>query len=42
MLKFQMVTNPEGVPVGTDLWKKGQAGEKTEEGAVSKQISHEN
>ena len=30
-LKFQMVTNPEGVPVGTDLWKKSQSGEKREE-----------
>ena len=31
LLKFQMITNPEGAPVGTDLWKKGQAGEKQEE-----------
>jgi biopolymer transport protein ExbD len=30
-LKFQMVTNPEAVPVGTDLWKKAQAGEKRED-----------
>jgi len=30
-LKFQMVTNPESVPVGTDLWKKAQAGEKRDE-----------
>lgn len=30
-LKFQMVTNPEAVPVGTELWKKAQAGEKREE-----------
>lgn len=30
-LKFQMVTSPEGVPVGTELWKKAQAGEKREE-----------
>ena len=30
-LKFQMVTNPESVPVGTDLWKKSQSGEKREE-----------
>ena len=30
-LKFQMVTNPESVPVGTDLWKKAQSGEKREE-----------
>lgn len=31
ILKFQMVTNPESVPVGTDLWKKAQAGEKRDE-----------
>lgn len=30
-MKFQMITNPEGVPTGTDLWKKMQAGEKREE-----------
>lgn len=30
-LKFQMVTSPEGVPTGTDLWKKMQSGEKREE-----------
>jgi len=30
-LKFQMVTSPQGVPVGTDLWKKIQAGEKRQE-----------
>ncbi len=30
-LKFQMVTNPEPVPSGTDLWKKQQAGEKRED-----------
>jgi NDP-sugar pyrophosphorylase family protein len=30
-LKFQMVTNPEPVPAGTDLWKKAQAGEKRED-----------
>ncbi len=30
-LKFQMVTNPEAVPTGTDLWKKNQAGEKRED-----------
>lgn len=30
-LKFQLVTSPEGVPVGTDLWKKAQAGEKRDE-----------
>jgi hypothetical protein len=31
ILKFQMVTSPEGIPVGTDLWKKQQTGEKREE-----------
>ncbi len=31
ILKFQMVTSPEGIPVGTDLWKKTQSGEKREE-----------
>jgi biopolymer transport protein ExbD len=31
LLKFQMITNPEGVPVGTDLWKQNQAGAKREE-----------
>ncbi len=25
--KFQMVTNPEGVPTGTDLWRKYMKGE---------------
>lgn len=29
--KFQMVTNPEGVPEGTDLWKRYMRGEKIEE-----------
>ncbi len=24
--KFQMITNPEGVPQGTDLWKKYMTG----------------
>ena len=24
--KFQMITNPEGVPTGTDLWKKYMKG----------------
>lgn len=31
ILKFQMVTNPEGVPVGTDLWKQTQTGAKRDE-----------
>jgi biopolymer transport protein ExbD len=31
MLKFQMVTSPEGAPAGTDLWKLNQAGTKAEE-----------
>ena len=30
-LKFQMVTNPVSIPVGTELWKKTQAGEKRDE-----------
>ncbi len=30
-LKFQLVTNPENVPEGTDLWKKAQSGEKRED-----------
>lgn len=28
ILKFQMVTNPQNVPEGTELWKKAMAGEK--------------
>ncbi len=31
ILKFQMVTNPEGVPVGTDLWKQTQTGAKRDD-----------
>lgn len=31
IFKFSMVTNPEGVPVGSDLWKKAQSGEKRDE-----------
>lgn len=31
ILKFQMITNPEGVPAGTDLWKKSQTGEKRDD-----------
>lgn len=30
-LKFQMITNPESVPAGTELWKKTMACEKREE-----------
>lgn len=30
-LKFQMITNPEAAPTGTDLWKMNQSGEKREE-----------
>jgi hypothetical protein len=26
LFKFQMITDPEGVPTGTDLYKKTQAG----------------
>lgn len=29
--KFQMITNPEGVPQGTDLWKKYMRGETQEQ-----------
>jgi biopolymer transport protein ExbD len=29
--KFSMITNPESVPVGTELWKRTMAGEKREE-----------
>jgi len=29
--KFQMITNPEGVPEGTDLWRKFMRGETTTE-----------
>ena len=31
--KFQMVTNPEGVPSGTDLWRKYQKGETSNQPA---------
>ena len=31
ILKFQMVTSPEAAPVGTDLWKLNQKGEKIED-----------
>ncbi len=30
-LKFQMVTNPESVPTGSELWKRSMTGEKREE-----------
>ena len=30
-LKFQMITNPESVPSGTELWKRTMSGEKREE-----------
>lgn len=29
--KFQMITNPEGIPTGTDLWRKFMKGEKIAE-----------
>lgn len=29
--KFQMITNPEGIPNGTDLWRKYMKGEKIEQ-----------
>ncbi|MEI6184541.1 MAG: biopolymer transporter ExbD [Bacteroidota bacterium] len=31
LLKFQMVTNPESIPTGTELWKQSMKGEKREE-----------
>jgi biopolymer transport protein ExbD len=31
ILKFQMITNPESVPVGTELWKSAMKGMKREE-----------
>lgn len=31
ILKFQMITTPEPAPVGTDLWKMNQSGQKREE-----------
>lgn len=30
-LKFQLITSPEGVPEGTDLWRSNMAGIKNEE-----------
>jgi biopolymer transport protein ExbD len=30
IFKFQMVTDPENVPAGTDLWKKNMSGDKSE------------
>lgn len=30
ILKFQLITDPQNVPQGTDLWKKQQAGGKTD------------
>ena len=30
-LKFQMVTNPESVPIGSELWKNNQKGEKRDD-----------
>jgi biopolymer transport protein ExbD len=30
-LKFQMVTNPEAIPVGSELWKNNLKGEKRDE-----------
>jgi len=30
-LKFQMVTNPESVPIGSELWKNNRNGEKRDE-----------
>ena len=30
ILKFQMITNPENAPMGSELWKKSMSGEKQE------------
>jgi hypothetical protein len=30
-LKFQMVTNPENAPEGSELWKSSMKGEKQED-----------
>ena len=30
ILKFQMITNPENAPMGSDLWKQSMSGEKQE------------
>jgi biopolymer transport protein ExbD len=30
-LKFQMVTNPESVPIGSELWKNNQNGQKRDD-----------
>ncbi|MDE3143564.1 MAG: biopolymer transporter ExbD [Bacteroidota bacterium] len=30
-LKFQMITSPESVPIGSELWKNNQKGEKRED-----------
>ena len=31
LMKFQMVTNPESIPVGSELWKSSMKGEKRDE-----------
>ena len=31
ILKFQMITNPESIPVGSELWKSAMKGEKRTE-----------
>jgi len=31
LLKFQMVTNPENAPEGSELWKSSMKGEKQED-----------
>jgi biopolymer transport protein ExbD len=30
ILKFQMITNPENAPMGSELWKRSMSGEKQE------------
>ena len=31
LFKFQMVTNPESVPTGTDLWKANMSSQRAKE-----------
>ena len=42
ILKFQMVTSPEAAPVGTDLWKLNQKGEKIEDAGCNQYMSKKN
>lgn len=31
LMKFQMITNPESAPIGSELWKNNQSGKKQED-----------